>query len=53
MASAPHEVADLIADLASARAAAIHGAEFVIDGGTVPAVDPRGPSALALFRRWR
>lgn len=32
----PHEVADLIAYLASHRAAAIHGAEFVIDGGTVP-----------------
>ena len=31
----PHEVADLIAYLASDRAAAIHGAEFVIDGGTV------------------
>ena len=34
----PHEVADLIAYLASGRAAAIHGAEFVIDGGTVPTV---------------
>lgn len=34
----PHEVADLIAYLASARAAAIHGAEFVIDGGTTPTV---------------
>ena len=34
----PYEVADLIAYLASNRAAAIHGAEFVIDGGTVPTV---------------
>lgn len=34
----PHEVADLIAYLASDRAAAVHGAEFVIDGGTVPTV---------------
>ncbi len=34
----PHEVADLIAYLASDRAAAIHGAEFVIDGGTVRTV---------------
>ena len=34
----PHEVADLIAYLASDRAAAIHGAEFVVDGGTVPTV---------------
>lgn len=31
----PYEVADLIAYLASDRAAAIHGAEFVIDGGTI------------------
>lgn len=31
----PDEVADLIAYLASDRAAAIHGAEFVIDGGTI------------------
>lgn len=34
----PYEVADLIAYLASDRAAAIHGAEFVVDGGTVPTV---------------
>lgn len=34
----PAEVADLIAYLASDRAAAIHGAEFVIDGGTVRTV---------------
>jgi NAD(P)-dependent dehydrogenase (short-subunit alcohol dehydrogenase family) len=34
----PFEVADLIAYLASDRAAAIHGAQFVIDGGTVRTV---------------
>lgn len=34
----PEEVADLIAYLASDRAAAIHGAEFVIDGGTIMTV---------------
>lgn len=34
----PSEVADLIAFLASDRAAAIHGSEFVIDGGTIPTV---------------
>jgi NAD(P)-dependent dehydrogenase (short-subunit alcohol dehydrogenase family) len=34
----PSEVADLIAYLASDRAAAIHGAEFIIDGGTVGTV---------------
>ena len=32
----PQEVADLIAFLASPRAAAITGTEYVIDGGTVP-----------------
>ena len=34
----PWEVAELVVFLASPRAASIHGAEYVIDGGTIPAI---------------
>src|ERR1700730_3675523 len=35
----PEEIAELAAFLASARAASIHGADFAIDGGTMPTTD--------------
>jgi NAD(P)-dependent dehydrogenase (short-subunit alcohol dehydrogenase family) len=31
----PEEVAELVAFLASDRAASIHGSDYVIDGGTI------------------
>ena len=35
---APAEVAELVAFLASERAASITGSEYVIDGGTIPTI---------------
>jgi NAD(P)-dependent dehydrogenase (short-subunit alcohol dehydrogenase family) len=34
----PEEVAELVALLASDRAASVHGVDYVMDGGTMPTV---------------
>jgi NAD(P)-dependent dehydrogenase (short-subunit alcohol dehydrogenase family) len=49
----PEEVADLIAYLSSGRAAAIHGAEFVIDGGTIRTVEGWRPGVRERARAGR
>ncbi len=36
--SHPEEVGELVAFLASDRAASIHGSEYIIDGGTIPTI---------------